>query len=334
MKRSFALLALCGTCAAPRPAAPRTQPTAASLPPAQSAPAAAGPAPARPTTTTPSCFAPNVERMFDGPVDALALGVAPRVALRSGLAVSLFDGKTWKALPALPASLTGQHFELFFGRDNAPRVMGYADTNAGPRALYLRFKQGRWQPEPSELGPLANVNGALYGVLGYADPEVVCRPGEICLIKRVSGWTRVPAHAEPQRIVLSGNRVWALGKPVLQRLEGNGFTQFEPAPQVTEARAVWADSDGQPWLVDGAPQRVLRFQDGQWQTIEAPLKMPRAILGRSADDVWLAGDDGVAHFAGGRFECVTGLPGPLRLLMLVGSGLWLAGAAGAFRIAS
>src|SRR4051812_37945704 len=158
-------------------------------PAARAAPSAATPAalpPSRcPADLPPAALSTTVfTRIHSKPVLSAAVGTPPRAAVWSGQSVTMFDGPQARELPAptLPPRST---VELFFGRDNEPRLMGFAPSGAGGDVpVYLRFRQGAFRSEPSELGPLGAPHGALYGVLGFADPEVVCRPRELCLVKR------------------------------------------------------------------------------------------------------------------------------------------------------
>ncbi len=280
--------------------------------------------------------------MLEEPVDSLAFSKPPKLGVRSGLNVRVFDGKRWKQLPTLPERLAGQTFELFFGRDNEPRILGFSlaanpaetksDAPSKTTSIHLRFKGGSWQPEPSELGRLASPRGALYGVLGWDDPEVVCRPGEICLIKRISGWKSVPAHAAPLPIVLTNGTVWALAARHLERLTDGGFERFEPSREWNGPTSVWVDPSGAPWVVDQTARRVFRSTASGWQVLDTPIARAREIWGRSASDVWLVGDDGAAHFDGTAFRCVAGVRGPLHRVAAFDGALWLAGAAGVYDV--
>lgn len=248
--------------------------------------------------------------------------------------VAVFDGAHWKELPELEASRAPRHVELFFGRDNSFRVMGYlGPSGADPAAepFYRRFKAGRWQREPSELGALASGAGALYGVLGVLDPEVVCRPRAICLIKRISGWARVPAHDAPVRIQLAGNTAWALWPGHVQRLEASGFADWGPARAWRDPRAVWVEPAGQVWVLEPSERALFRFEGGAWTRHDTPFAEPTALWGNASGGLWLVGDGGAAYFDGKAWHCVPGVKGPLSAIAQLGEDLWLAGAAGVFR---
>ncbi|MFZ5892369.1 MAG: hypothetical protein ACOY0T_15020 [Myxococcota bacterium] len=268
---------------------------------------------------------------MDAKIDDIAVGTPPTIAVRVDREVRVFDGKSWKTLPALEAMPANLRYRLFFGRDNQPRLMGYTDE-AEPRAYYRRFKGGRFQPEPSELGPLGSERGALYGVLGFSDPEVVCRPREICLIKRLSGWARVPAHAAPVPVFLGKGGAWALVDHTLQRLEPKAFTPFTPTQHFERPVSVWTDEGGKPWVLDAGARAVLHVAQGKWERLDLPLEQPLDLWGKTSTDVWLVGGSGAAHFDGKVVRCPKELNTPLAQLMPAGDVLWLAGPSGLFRV--
>lgn len=266
---------------------------------------------------------------MDTAVSDFAVGKPPTVAARHGERISVFDGRTWKELPPTdaPSSVT---YALFFGRDNQPRLMGY-EAGAEPRAFYRRFKGGRFQPEPSELGPLGSARGALYGVLGFADPEVVCKPRELCLIKRISGWGRVPAHEVPVPVFLGRADAWAFMDHTLQHLDSAGFRDFSPSRRFEKPSALWADERGLPWVLDdGALWRV--SADAGWTRSAVPLASARALTGTKSSDVWVAGEGGAAWTNGTNFRCLRELAVPLSGVTQAGEDIWLWGTAGAFRV--
>jgi hypothetical protein len=260
-----------------------------------------------------------------------AVGTPPRAAVWSGELATLFEGDEPRVLPA-PRLPPGAKVEIFFGRDNQPRLMGFAPGEPGKEMpVYLRFRQGTFRPEPSELGPLGAPRGALYGVLGFDDPEVVCRPRELCLVKRVTGWGRVPAHEAPVRVVLRGAGVFALHADRIERLGERGWSPLDPGRPFEQPLDAWQAPNGELWVVDRSEAGVFRFAGGRWERVVSPVREPRAIFGRSAGAVFVAGEDGAAEFDGARFRCVSGVPGPLHLALAVGDQLWLAGRSGVFR---
>jgi hypothetical protein len=264
-------------------------------------------------------------------VRSAAVGTPPRAAIWSGRTATLFEGESARELPA-PRLPEGAAVEIFFGRDNQPRLMGFVPGEPGKEVpVYLRFRQGVFRPEPSELGPLGAPRGALYGVLGFDDPEVVCRPSELCLVKRVTGWGRVAAHAAPVRIVLRSGSVFALHDGHVERLGERGWSALEPARAFEHPLDAWLAANGELWVVDRSATGLLRLKDAKWEAIASPIREPRAIFGRSERAIFVVGSNGAAEFDGTRFRCVRGLSSPLHLALAVGNDVWLAGESGVFR---
>jgi hypothetical protein len=264
-------------------------------------------------------------------VRSLALGKPPKIALLAAGEVLLFDGKSFARLAAPDTRDPELTVEIFFGRDDQPRLMGFrrSKERTGLSPYYRRFKAGRFQPEPSELGPLAGPEGALYGVLGHDDPEVVCRPGSFCLVKRTTGWGRAPAHSEPVRVLLAAGTAWALHADRIERLEQDAWVEVLPERSWAAPRSLFVDAEGAPWIVHG--YEVSRLVGGRWERIGSTVLEPRAIWGTSASDVWLVGTGGASHFDGKTWRHVPNVTGPLSLVARSGTSLWLAGEAGVFR---
>jgi hypothetical protein len=302
-------------------------------PPAPSAVASCEPpsADANPARASDLPFQFTLER--EGKLSSLAVN-EHKLAVFGDPRSAVFDGARWKELPDLESTREPRHLQLFFGRDDQPRVIGYlgpSEENATLEPFYRRFKAGRWQREPAELGALASGGGALYGVLGTLDPEVVCRPKALCLVKRISGWTRIPAHDAPVRIVLAGGTAWALSAGHVQRLEPTGFTDWGPPRAWREPRAIWLDSGGSPWVLEPSERALYRLEANTWVRLDTPFTESTALWGSASAGVWLVGSGGAAHFDGKAWRCVPGVRGPLSAIIQWGDELWLAGATGAFR---
>jgi hypothetical protein len=305
-------------------------------------PAAAAPAPSTPSPPpSPSLctvdgakgpFAATVfVKLHSGPVLSAAVGTPPRAAIWSGRALTLFEREQARELPS-PRLPPGARVELFFGRDNQPRLMGFAPGKPGDEIpVYLRFRQGTFRPEPSELGPLAAPRGALYGVLGFDDPEVVCRPRERCIVKRTAGWGRVAAHDAPARIVLRGGSAFALHARHVERLGDGGWSALEPARVFAQPFDVWLAPSGELWVTDASAGGLFRLIGPEWQSVASPVTEPRAVFGRSDRAVYVVGANGAAEYDGTRFHCVKDVPGPLHLVLAVGDEIWLAGERGVYR---
>ncbi|HEX6278315.1 MAG TPA: hypothetical protein VFZ53_34955, partial [Polyangiaceae bacterium] len=227
------------------------------------------------------------------PVVALAVGKPPKIALLVSGEALVGDGSaSFARVPAPETKNAEASIEIFFGRDDQPRLMGYRRRDAKLEPYYRRSKGGRFQPEPAELGPLSAPEGALYGVLGHADPEVVCRPALFCLVKRTTGWRRAPAHREPVRIVLGGDTAFALHRDRIERLEGDAWVPLAPERAFDDPRSVLLERDGAPWIVEGGRDGIARLVAGRWETLEAPVRGPRALAGVPPNDVWLVGTSG------------------------------------------
>src|SRR5690606_20747850 len=143
------------------------------------------------------------------------------------------------------------------------------------------------QREPAELGRLGNTRGALYGILGEADPEVVCRPGEICLIKRVSGWGQTPADALPAWIQMAGAHVFKVtDSEVHQLIKDSWVSEMDevPAGDVTN---VWGDGQGALYLIAGG--QLFGNEDSKWASVKTPFDSCRAVAGQTDGKIWVGG---------------------------------------------
>jgi hypothetical protein len=268
-------------------------------------------------------------RIMQQRVTSIGVGESGRAAVYAPGQAMLFDGNAARAL-ALPELPADSSVRIFFGRDNQPRLMGFrASANGGVRSVYFRYRHGRFQPEPSELGPLGSPEGALYGVLGFEDPEVVCRPGVTCLVKRITGWGRAPAHAEAVPIVLSNGEVFALHDDRVERLKKDAWIPLEPARRFQMPVDAWQEPNGALFIAEG--DALVRLAGGVWTTIWAPLGAVSALLGRSANDLFVAGAIGAAHYDGTTFRCIRDVPGPLTAIARVGTDVWIAGDTGVYR---
>lgn len=344
MRRSLMTLTTLGVallgCAASSPAssAPGVEPSASDAGAEERSQDVAKPSEATPNAPrlpepSASVALPFVFTRVDAtPVFSAAVGKPPKVGFLARGEALVFSSKGLEHLPAPETSAPGLSVDIFFGRDDQPRLMGHRASEGGRvEAYYRRFKAGRFQPEPSELGPLAGQGGALYGVLGHDDPEVVCRPRQFCLVKRTTGWGRAPAHDEPVRVVLSGGRAWALHRDRIERLERDAWVKVETERAFREPLALFADASGSILVVEAGQEAIARFANGRWDSMPSPLRGPRAIWGSSATDLWLVGAGGAAHFDGKAWRVAPDVPGSLEQLVHAPPELWLAGESGIFR---
>jgi hypothetical protein len=314
---------------------PVTTPAAASASPGASATVAATPEREPP----PALTVPFV-REREEPVESIALGVRRVAAL--GSVPLLRDGERWRPLPLPPALDPGarRRVTIYMGRDDRPRLMGYSwrdePRSASDRQpVYLRYLERGWVKAYDELGRLGGDRaGALFGVLGYDDPEVVCKEGEDCLVKRRTGWTTVTG-IEIAPLRLSTHGVFALGAHGLLRLDGAGFVPVEDvAPLDGEVRDVWAVGPRDLWAIVAGPRpsRLVHVSDGAARELPSPVSEPRALWASAPNDLWLVGDGGLAWWDGERWQRVVDVPGPLSCVAGKGSEtLWVGGPSGLFR---
>jgi hypothetical protein len=266
------------------------------------------------------------------PVHSIALGIRQRAAAL-GADPWMIDGErvTKIAFPPPLVVAAGERDEaaIFFGRDNQPRIMGGRISGSSARVLYLRFKGGVWRREPGEIGKLAeDPQAAMFGVLGHDDPEVVCKMGGICIIKRLTGWTMIDAGPGRPEVSVNEKRAWALHRDHVAVLEKDGWHKLGGAvPWRASPTAIWG-SQAVIWVSVHEETALYRFASGRWDRHPSPLAGPRGLWGRSASDVWLAADGGAAHFDGERWQVAAGIDGPLAVVSGDASEVWLGGRSG------
>jgi hypothetical protein len=293
-----------------------------------SAPAAA------PPPESPSVDLGRFERVLDVPVRSLALG-EPRVAVL-GDEPWMLEKNTWKKLP-LADKLKAKSGErddgrIFFGRDDRPRIMGTRFRDGGTVQLYLRYRNDRWNDERNEIAKLRDPPAAgLFGVLGHADPEVVCKMGDDCIIKRRTGWKMMPAGPGRPRVELALGTAFALHADSVVRLDDDHvWTPIGAPAPFRDPAGVWGTKDD-VWVSEPAASRLHRFHGGAWTTIPAPFDSPRGLWGTAANDVWLAGGGGLAHFDGTTWSRVAGVAASLAEVAGREGEVWAAGEGGVFR---
>ncbi|MCC6648325.1 MAG: hypothetical protein IT374_22490 [Polyangiaceae bacterium] len=315
---------------APAPSSAVIDPSAtAAPPPAASASAAT---PAAPTPLDLGAWT----RELEAPVTSLALG-EPRVAALAG-DPWLLEGGAWRRVP-LPEALrpppgVRDDARVYFGRDDWPRIMGARTDAGGARQLYLRWKGGRWIAEKNELAKLADPPlAALFGLLGHADPEVVCKVGDDCIIKRRTGWKMLRASVAPFRVELHDGRAWGLLDGAVGRLDADkAWTRVAPPSPVGQIGGVFATGD-ELWLSEPGAGALHHLKHGAWSRHDAPGARPLGMWGTGPSDVWLATADGVARFDGAAWARVKGPSGPLAEVFGRGGEVWAAGESGAWRLA-
>jgi hypothetical protein len=274
--------------------------------------------------------APRFERVLERACRALALDREPYVAALGEDAVTVLD-KRGQHDEKLPDALRGSGLALgvFFGRDYRVRVAGTAVTPSGNEVRYYRSLPGGLKSALDELGPLGARGGpGLAALLGTADPEIVCRFGQSCLIKRISGWSKASAPNGLERVGLSLGTGWALAGTSLFTLDKDWSPLAAPGP--------WRKADDafvrgeHACVVERGVSRLHHFDGRAWHSSPSPIPGPRSLWG-SADSFWVAGDGGAATLQGEAFEKVEGVGSIAQVIGRSGRDVWLCGANGVFR---
>jgi len=314
MPTSAASAASAASSTSPAVAAPR--------PPAPGAPPAA---PASPLTLT-------LTQLLSVPISALALGEGTRIAVLADTPY-VGDARGLRKLP-LPAHLRlaageTERVNVFFGRDNEPRIMGRRQDEKGERAVYLRHLPSGWRDGREEIGQLGGpAPGGLWGVLGAADPELVCRTNAICIIKRNSGWTSAKAGSQTRVVTLQDGVLWGLDPSGISGIDARGWALVIPAPAWTEPENLWA-TRGEAWV--STARDLFHYRDGKWTTVPSPVGHVASFWGTRADSLWMVGSTGAAHFDGQGFRSIA-IEGPLSVVRgRSDAELWFGGEAGLFR---
>jgi len=336
-------LCVVGCAAAQQAPAIEQAPARTSAAPVASVSASGTPAPAAPAQSTaatasavpsvaPAPAEVSLTQLLSVPVSAIALGEGTRIAVLADIPY-VGDARGLRPLP-LPATLRPKASEvdqlgIFFGRDNEPRIMGSRKGPQGERAVYLRHLSSGWRDGREEIGKLAGpAAGGLWGVLGSADPELVCRANESCIIKRNSGWTTAPAGAVPRIVTLQGGVLWGLDASGISGIDAHGWKLAIPAPAWSEPRAFWA-TRGEAWV--STEQELFQYREGKWLTVPSPVGLVASFWGDRSDSLWIVGSAGAAHFDGQSFHPVA-IAGPLRVVRGRSENeLWFGGQAGLFR---
>lgn len=274
--------------------------------------------------------APSFERVLTTPCRALALDREPYVAALGDDAVTVID-KRGKHEEPLPEALRGAGVQVgvFFGRDYRIRVAGTAHTATGDEVRYYRSLPGGLKPALDELGPLG-ARGApgLLALLGTADPEIVCRPGQSCLIKSVRGWAKASAPLGLERVGLSLGSGWALA--------GTSFFHLEKDWQPLAAPGPWRKADDafvrgeHVCVVERGASKLHHFDGAGWRSSAAPVTGPRSLWG-SPETMWVAGDSGAAYLEGDAFRKVAGVSRVAQVLGRSSQDVWLCTDSGVYR---
>ncbi|MFT3765585.1 MAG: hypothetical protein QM820_08735 [Minicystis sp.] len=324
---------------APPPIAPAAPPKAAPPPStataAVSASAAPSAAPSAPPAAPPvPTFSVKLQREIEAPVTALALDAPPHAAALGQDAAWIHDAKGWRSVK-LPDAVVKDRpagLRIFYGRDDRVRVVGTRTTERGPSMIYLRDKPRGFIPGAHEAGRLSNGDGAIVTILGTKDPEIVCRPAALCIIKRRSGWTMIPAPADIAQVTLGDDVGWGVGDKTLYRL-GDRFQAIGKPGAWQRADDLFALRD-RAYVVETDAARIHAFDGKEWQVTPSPIPHPRAMWGASASALWLVGD-GIAFFDGKEWRVVADVIGPFTAVLgRSADDVWIGGASGVFRVSA
>lgn len=325
--------ALAIACSAPRAVEPSPAPVPRAAPAATLAEPgvpndAAAPA-AKPDVVAPAATVFSFRRELDAPVHSLTFGEKSYVAAL-GADAWVDRGKGFEKLPKPPKPTADT--EIYFGRDNQPRLMGFERTPAGEVGVYNRFRKNAWDRGADEIARLADVPGPMYGVLGWADPEVVCKRGDQCIIKRRSGWKFLPALASLPRVVLCEGQAWAFEGNKLWSLENEGWRAVAGTPAFGRISSVWGASSTDVWVADAGRNVLHHLAGSSWTEQPSAIDGPRAVWAPSSSEVWLAGEGGAARYDGKQWLRATDAPkGVLVVTHRDANEVWLGGSSGVWR---
>lgn len=313
--------------------------------PVSSAPPSVTTAPPATTTSKPPALPVRelgvVTRSLERSVVSMALGkprVAALVEVDGSVTPWLLEQDRWRAIP-IPERLAVTAADLktariYFGRDDKPRIMGARQLNGEASQLYLRFRAGEWKVEKAEIARLAGAPAAaMFGLLGHADPEVVCKMGDQCIIKRLTGWQTMDAGPGAPRVDLQGKLAFAVYPESVAMLDGLKWRRISTGAELTQARGVWGD-DHEYWISDASAGggRLWHGSPDSWRSEPAPVSEPEQLWGTSSKDVWLAGASGLAHYDGTAWSQVAGVTAAVSEVFGRDDEVWAAGASGAWRI--
>lgn len=299
-------------------------PPSPSAPPPASATPGPLPAPVSYLTWTQALAVPGL---------ALAAGER-RLAVLTGpdptrpTGVQLFDGGRWRDLPfgrLVAPDPASDHLEVYFGRDDRPRIMGYRERAGRLSQRYYRWK-GNWRDRAGEIGRLdGDPPAALFGVLGHADPEVVCKQGDICIIKRRTGWTMVPVPSQLHRVRIADGRAYAVaaGSALTLGTGDDAWAPLTPAVPWTETPSALAVVGTTVWVAAGTS--VYRGSAARWRSTPSIVGAARALWAGADDDVWVVGENGVGHHDGRGWRRLAEPVGPQSAVTGHRGDVWVAG---------
>lgn len=308
-------------------------PSSASAAPTSAAPLPRAPSPEPVAAVDDTAF----ERVLEAPVRAVAIDKEPHVSALGRRVAHVHDAKGWRE-EALPGpALDDAALALFYGRDYRLRLVGTRQSEAGLETLYYRWLPGGFRPAPDEIGRLGSTRrGGFVALLGTADPEVVCRPGDVCLVKRLSGWATVAAPAELDLVAIRAGGAWAVaGRTLLCVDADKRWKTLSDAGPWSTADALWVTADA-VWVAEAGADRLHRFDGTSWQSSPSPTKAPRALWSAEpSGGLWLGGEQGLHRFDGALWRRVTAISGAVSAINgRSATDVWVGGSAGLFRTAS
>ncbi len=272
-------------------------PVSATAPPAQPAPAETRPELVASTRS-------SAKLLWDKPIYFLIDGEDGRLGAlveEEGVATPYrFEAGKWQQL-GLPAkhreAAKALSLGLYFGRDNRPRLMGYHRSD--DRMVYLRYRDGAWHDQRSEIGALAGDRAVLFGVLGEDDPEVVCKVGGICLLKSRKGWKELPASIPVTAVVRAfSGRGYALTAEGVLRAGDKRFERVGPeAPWKTPASGFWVGPEETMLVVEPANDLIHAYDGKTWSSAPSPIEQPEDIV-QSEHGRIVVGKGGIAQLDG------------------------------------
>lgn len=284
-----------------------------------------------PVAPLPPSLRVSLRREVEAEVSALALDAPPHAAALGHDAAFIHDARGWREtkLPASVMKDRPEGLQIFYGRDDRVRVVGTRKTPQGERTIYLRWKPQGFIPGAREAGRLGNGDGAIVAILGTRDPEIVCRPAAICIIKRRSGWTMIPAPSDIERVTLGEDVGWGVGGKTLYRL-GDRLAAVGARGTFARADALFALRD-RAWVIETEAARIHAFDGERWRVTASPIADPRAMWGATESALWLVGD-GIALFDGASWLVARDARGPFSAVLgRSADDVWIGGKEGLFR---
>ncbi len=294
---------------------------------------AAEPSPVAPPTNGALSLEVTFERELDAPVTAIALEKSPHAAAlgRDEVWVHGASGWTSKPLPRAVRGRTRETLAIFFGRDYRVRVVGSEGDEPGHHGVYLRLLDAGFEAARTEIGRLGTLESELVAVLGTDDPEIVCRPGDICIVKSRKGWRTIAAPESLRLVALGGGAGFALGGRQLSKLDVE-WTAIGAPGSWAQADFLFAVEDT-AWVVETAASRIHVLRGGAWRVEPSPIHHPIALWGSAHDTLWLVGEEGLSFFDGKSWKSASHAPKNLKTVLGRGADdVWVGGDSGLFRV--